>query len=101
MEELGFKCRIAMYSLQQRLLPRHCLLKVLKEKGLLKGERDFYVTSSMGEKIFAEKFVHPFKNHVPSLTNDYASNVWGRQQMELCNQKTKMDLAEACSGKHQ
>jgi mTERF domain-containing protein len=31
----------------------------------------------MSEKIFVEKFVRPFKNHVSGLTDDYASKVWG------------------------
>ena len=32
---------LLMYSIERRLLPRHCLLKALREKGLLKDERDF------------------------------------------------------------
>ena len=69
---------LLMYSIERRLLPRHCLLKALREKGLLKDERDFYTTASMSEKIFAEKFVHPFKNLVPGLTDDYASKCLGK-----------------------
>lgn len=69
---------LLMYSIERRLLPRHCLLKALREKGLLKDERDFYATASMSEKIFAEKFVHPFKNLVPGLTDDYASKCLGK-----------------------
>ncbi|CAL5084093.1 unnamed protein product [Urochloa decumbens] len=66
------------YSVERRLLPRRWLLKVLKEKGLLKFELDYYVTASMAEKEFVEKFVHPFKNHVPGLANDYASKCLGK-----------------------
>jgi mTERF domain-containing protein len=65
------------FSVEGRLLPRHCLMKVLKDKGLLKGKLDYYVTAAMSEKIFVEKFVRPFKNHVSGLTDDYASKVWG------------------------
>ncbi|KAF8653135.1 hypothetical protein HU200_062579 [Digitaria exilis] len=37
---------LLMYSVERRLMPRHCLLKVLKEKGLLKGELNYYNTAS-------------------------------------------------------
>ncbi|RLN12217.1 hypothetical protein C2845_PM09G10290 [Panicum miliaceum] len=42
---------LLMYSVERRLLPRRCLLKVLREKGLLKGELDYYGTASMGLKV--------------------------------------------------
>ncbi|PUZ61221.1 hypothetical protein GQ55_4G258700 [Panicum hallii var. hallii] len=79
---------LLMYSVERRLLPRHCLLKVLREKGLLKGEPDYYGTASMGEKIFVEKYVHPFKNHVPGLTDDYVSKCWGKAMDGIRSQKT-------------
>ncbi|CAL5061608.1 unnamed protein product [Urochloa decumbens] len=66
------------YSVERRLLPRHWLLKVLKEKGLLKFELGYYGTAKMAEKEFVEKFVHPFKNRVPGLANDYASKCLGK-----------------------
>ena len=80
---------LLMYSVERRLLPRHYLLKVLREKGLLKGQPDYYGTASMGEKIFVEKFVHPFKNHVPGLTDDYASKCWGKTMDGVRSQKTE------------
>ncbi|KAF8769107.1 hypothetical protein HU200_006911 [Digitaria exilis] len=64
---------LLLYSVERRLLPRHCLLKVLKEKGLLKGELSYYFTASMAEKDFVRKFVLPFKNHVPGIIDDYTS----------------------------
>ncbi|XP_062228488.1 transcription termination factor MTERF4, chloroplastic-like [Phragmites australis] len=67
-----------MYSLERRLLPRHFLLKVLREKGLLNIEFDYYYTASMAENIFLQKFVHPYKDHVPGLTDDYASRCSGK-----------------------
>jgi mTERF domain-containing protein len=70
------------YSLDRRLLPRQCLIKVLKEKGLLKGKLDYYVTASMAEKNFVEKFVRPYKIHVPGLTDDYASKCLGEATVE-------------------
>ncbi|CAN6168834.1 unnamed protein product [Urochloa humidicola] len=66
------------YSVERRLLPRRWLLKVLKKKGLLKFELDYFGTAMMAEKGFVEKFVHPFKNRVPGLANDYASKCLGK-----------------------
>jgi mTERF domain-containing protein len=42
------------YSVERRLLPRHCLIEVLKEKVLLNGKLklDWYLTASMIENIF-------------------------------------------------
>nr|CAB3458631.1 unnamed protein product [Digitaria exilis] len=68
---------LLMYSVERRLLPRYRLLQVLREKGLLKGELDYYFTASMAEKIFLKKFVLPFKNHVPGIIDDYASKCLG------------------------
>ncbi|TVU11342.1 hypothetical protein EJB05_44924, partial [Eragrostis curvula] len=61
------------YSVERRLLPRHCLLKVLREKGLLNVECDYYVTAVMAERDFLQKFVLPYKDVVPGLADGYAS----------------------------
>ncbi|KAF8752441.1 hypothetical protein HU200_002792 [Digitaria exilis] len=66
------------YSVERRLLPRHCLLKVLREKGLLKGEVGYCSAASMSEKMFIAKFVHPYKNQLPGLVDDYASKRLGK-----------------------
>ncbi|TVU11347.1 hypothetical protein EJB05_44929, partial [Eragrostis curvula] len=69
---------LLLYSVERRLLPRHWLLKSLKEKGLLIFEFDFYGIASKGEKLFLEKFVLPYKDLVPGLAEDYASKCSGR-----------------------
>ncbi|CAL5046917.1 unnamed protein product [Urochloa decumbens] len=63
---------LIMYSLERRLLPRHRLLSVLREKGLRDLELNYY-TAAMGEMIFVQKFVIPCKDNVPGLAEDYAS----------------------------
>jgi mTERF domain-containing protein len=68
---------LIMYSVQRRLLPRHRLLNVLREKGLRNLELNYY-TAAMGEKTFVEKFVTPYKDIVPGLAEDYGS---GRSSM--------------------
>uniref|UniRef100_A0A0A9DMK5 Uncharacterized protein n=1 Tax=Arundo donax TaxID=35708 RepID=A0A0A9DMK5_ARUDO len=67
-----------MYSVERRLSPPHWLLKVLREKELLKGEPDYYVTASMSKKAFVQKFVLPYKDHVPGLVDGYASKYAGK-----------------------
>lgn len=67
-----------MYSLERRLLPRHWLLKVLREKGLLNVDVDYYYTAKLAERIFLQKFMHPFKDRVPGLADDYASRCSGK-----------------------
>ncbi|XP_015693480.2 transcription termination factor MTEF1, chloroplastic-like [Oryza brachyantha] len=61
------------YSLERRLLPRHYLLKVLRAKGLLNCELDYYRTAAMGEEKFVQRFVDPYKDHIPGLAEAYAS----------------------------
>jgi mTERF domain-containing protein, mitochondrial len=53
--------------------PRYFLLKILREKGFMNAELDYFNTITVGEKLFVQKFVHPYKDHVPGLTDDYAS----------------------------
>ncbi|TVU00205.1 hypothetical protein EJB05_54384, partial [Eragrostis curvula] len=69
---------LIMYSLERRLLPRHCLLKVLREKGLLSVEYSYYTTALMSEKHFEQKFVLPYKDVVPGLADSYASKCSGK-----------------------
>lgn len=81
---------LIMYSLEKRLMPRHCLLKVLRQKGLLNVELDYYATASMAEKKFVQKFVDPYKETIPGLADDYASACLGKKcQMEMLSQKTE------------
>ena len=69
---------LIMYSREKRLIPRQSLLAVLRQKGLLNVELDYYFTASLSEKKFVEKFVNPYKCSVPALTDDYASGCLGK-----------------------
>jgi mTERF domain-containing protein len=69
---------LIMYSVKKRLMPRQSLLKLLREKGLLNVEWDYYTTASMAENKFVKKFVDPYKNSVPGLADDYASRCLGK-----------------------
>jgi mTERF domain-containing protein len=69
---------LIMYSLEKRLMPRHSLLEVLRHKGLLGVERDYYTIAVMTEKKFVHKFVDPYKSSFPGLADDYASACLGK-----------------------
>jgi mTERF domain-containing protein len=61
------------YSLEGRMRPRYYVLKLLKEKGLLHQDRDYYSTVMITEKLFMEKFICPHKEAAPHLAEDYAA----------------------------
>ncbi|KAF8772617.1 hypothetical protein HU200_005579 [Digitaria exilis] len=61
------------YSLEKRLVPRHCVMKVLLAEGLLKCSRSFYSLAKLGEEAFKLRFVDCHKNSVPGLADVYAA----------------------------
>uniref|UniRef100_A0ACD5YRP7 Uncharacterized protein n=1 Tax=Avena sativa TaxID=4498 RepID=A0ACD5YRP7_AVESA len=61
------------YSLECRIRPRYYVLKLLKEKGLLHQDRDYYNTVMISEKLFMERFICPHKEAAPHLAEDYAA----------------------------
>ncbi|KAM0834800.1 hypothetical protein ACQ4PT_063359 [Festuca glaucescens] len=69
---------LIMYSLEKRLMPRHSLLEVLRQKGLLGVEWDYYTTAALAERKFVQKFVDPYKSSFPGLADDYASACLGK-----------------------
>jgi len=58
-------------SLEKRLLPRHYVIKVLQEKGLL--DMSFYSVVALGEDTFKSKFIDRHKDSVPGLADTYAA----------------------------
>ncbi|RLN08647.1 uncharacterized protein C2845_PM11G25340 [Panicum miliaceum] len=69
---------ILMYSLERRLAPRNYVMKVLQEKGLIRKDLSFYSMVTFGEKMFYSRYIHPYKDVLPSLANAYASACKGR-----------------------
>nr|CAB3467525.1 unnamed protein product [Digitaria exilis] len=61
------------YSLEKRLVPRHCVMKVLLAEGLLKCSRSFYSLAKLGEEAFKLKFINSHKDSVPGLADVYAA----------------------------
>ncbi|BAH93395.1 Os06g0224500 [Oryza sativa Japonica Group] len=68
---------LMFYSIERRLLPRHCLINVLKRNGLLKINYDFYSTALISNEKFLDKFVHPYVESVPGIGDAYASSCAG------------------------
>uniref|UniRef100_A0A0E0DZB3 Uncharacterized protein n=1 Tax=Oryza meridionalis TaxID=40149 RepID=A0A0E0DZB3_9ORYZ len=66
-----------LYSLERRLLPRHHLLQVLRTKGLLDCELDYYYTAALSERMFVRRFVDPYNCHIPGLADAYTSSCAG------------------------
>ncbi|XP_062228489.1 transcription termination factor MTERF4, chloroplastic-like [Phragmites australis] len=76
---------LMLYSIECRLLPRHCLMKFLKAKGLLNAEFNFDSIAKMSNGKFLHRFVHPHEESVPGLAAAFASSCAGKHQWEqLC-----------------
>jgi mTERF domain-containing protein len=71
------------YSIERRLMPRHCILRILKAKGFLSKDIDFFSTICTTEDIFLEKFLLPYYKSVPGLMEAYASACTGHIVTEL------------------
>ncbi|XP_074306551.1 uncharacterized protein LOC141641803 [Silene latifolia] len=80
MTELGYKpgflathATLFALSLEKRMAPRHRVLLVLKEKGLLL-DYNFYAAAIKTEKQFLKTLIEPFKEDAPGLLELYLSN---------------------------
>jgi mTERF domain-containing protein len=60
------------YSLEKRLVPRHCVMKILQAKGLI-SNLSFSSFVSLGEKKFILKFINCHEDSVPDLAGYYAT----------------------------
>ena len=60
-------------SLEKRLVPRHYVMKVLQEKGLLDSNMSFYSVVALGEDTFKSKFIDCHMDSVPGLADAYAA----------------------------
>lgn len=72
------KPTILMYSLERRLVPRHYVMKVLQDKGLMRKDHSFYTLAAISASVFCSRYVHPHKNVLPNLAAAYASGCNGK-----------------------
>ena len=61
-------------SLEKRLVPRHYVMKVLLEKGLLNSNTSFFTLAVIGEETFKLKFIDCHKDSVPGLAHAFAAD---------------------------
>uniref|UniRef100_A0A0A8Y2N4 Uncharacterized protein n=1 Tax=Arundo donax TaxID=35708 RepID=A0A0A8Y2N4_ARUDO len=61
------------FSLEKRLMPRHCVLKVLEAKGLMKEGLGFCPIILYGEDDFVARYIDCHKGTVPGLADAYAA----------------------------
>ncbi|KAK9755435.1 hypothetical protein RND81_01G024800 [Saponaria officinalis] len=67
---LAARARLLSYSLEKRLFPRHRVLTVLLETGLV--DEIFYSAFRITDALFLQKFVLPFKDVKPDLLALYS-----------------------------
>jgi mTERF domain-containing protein len=60
-------------SLEKRIIPRHRVMKVLQEKGLLNGNMSFVSLATPGEEAFKMRFIDCHKDSLPWLADFYAA----------------------------
>ncbi|WVZ73180.1 hypothetical protein U9M48_021522 [Paspalum notatum var. saurae] len=65
------------YSLEKRLVPRHCAMKLLQSKGLLNTDLPFYSLAKIREQTFRMNFIDRYKDSVPGLADAYAATTAG------------------------
>uniref|UniRef100_A0ACD5TAZ2 Uncharacterized protein n=3 Tax=Avena sativa TaxID=4498 RepID=A0ACD5TAZ2_AVESA len=80
------------YSLEGRLKPRFYVMKFLKENGLLDRERSYYSAVAVTEKVFVEKYISPYNEAAPYLTEDYATTCRGEVPPRFIFASTKGGL---------
>ncbi|CAL4958102.1 unnamed protein product [Urochloa decumbens] len=61
------------YSLEKRMIPRHYVMKVLHEKGLLNSNMSFCSIAMLGEEAFKLRFIDCHKDSLPGLADFYAA----------------------------
>ncbi|CAL5051942.1 unnamed protein product [Urochloa decumbens] len=70
------------FSLKKRLVPRHCVIKLLQAKGL-NSNISFSSLATFGEKDFRLKFIDCHEDSVPGLASYYASACAGDVPSEV------------------
>lgn len=87
LQDILLRPTILCYSLQRRLMPRHYFIKILKAKGLLKEDIDFYNVVCLTEKRFVQKFIDPYNKSSPGLADAYATACAEKMPQEMHSQQ--------------
>ncbi|KAG2610753.1 transcription termination factor MTERF9, chloroplastic-like isoform X2 [Panicum virgatum] len=76
------------HSLEKRLVPRHCVMKVLQAKGLLSSKVGLFTLAQIGEETFKLKYIDCHKDSVPGLADAYAAASAGVLNSSFCGRTT-------------
>ncbi|CAL4885391.1 unnamed protein product [Urochloa decumbens] len=82
-EDILRRPNMLAYSMKNRLVPRHYVLKVLKTKGLVNEDIDFYNVVRITENRFKVRFVERYLEIVPRLEVAYAAACAGQVPPEI------------------
>ncbi|XP_040248741.1 transcription termination factor MTEF18, mitochondrial [Aegilops tauschii subsp. strangulata] len=74
---------IVMYSLKCRLVPRHYVMKVLQENGLIQKDQSFYTMITPSEKTFQRRHIDAHRHVLPGLAEAYAAACQGKPPAEV------------------
>ena len=67
--EIGRYPIVLSYSLDRRIIPRCCVIRVLLLKGLMKSKISLGSFVSFTEKRFLDEFVNQYQEQVPELSS--------------------------------
>ncbi|KAF7085817.1 hypothetical protein CFC21_089201 [Triticum aestivum] len=74
---------ILMCSLECQLVPRHYVMKVLQEKGLIQKDQSFYPMVRASENTFQLKYIDAHRHVLPGLADAYAAACQGKLPTEV------------------
>ncbi|OEL18980.1 hypothetical protein BAE44_0019996 [Dichanthelium oligosanthes] len=83
------------YSMLRRLMPRHYLINILKAKGLVKENIDFYSAVCLTEKGFVQKFIDPHRKSIPGLADAYATACAGKMPHFIKMQELQAEMSKS------
>ncbi|KAK1652869.1 hypothetical protein QYE76_070674 [Lolium multiflorum] len=74
---------IFMYSLETRLAPRHSVMKLLQDKGLVRKDHSFFTMVTPSEDTFRRRHTYPHKDVLPGLDDAYMAACGGKMLTEV------------------
>ncbi|KAJ8448430.1 hypothetical protein Cgig2_022058 [Carnegiea gigantea] len=84
MNELGYDVgfilkypSLLLYSLEKRVRPRHLVLQILKDGGLVDENLLLFKALWMTESKFLKQYIQPFEDAVPNLHDIYVNRIVG------------------------
>ncbi|GAB2298237.1 hypothetical protein Dimus_032308 [Dionaea muscipula] len=63
---------LLLLSMEERILPRYAVFKVLQERNLMGRKHSIYSAVNMSESQFLDTYVRPFNDNLPELYEAYA-----------------------------